>query len=57
MEISFLMAQGQDLNPKLHFWSFTQTNDEGDGAGPYEDKSRVEGNVGQFAEVVERILL
>ena len=36
---------------------WTQTNDEGDGAGPYEDKSRVESDVGQFAEVVERILL
>ena len=33
------------------------TNDEGDGASPYEDEGRVEGNVGQFAQVVEGVLL
>ena len=34
-----------------------QTNDEGDSASPYEDEGRVEGDVGQFAQVVEGVLL
>jgi len=34
-----------------------ESNDEGDSASPYEDEGRVEGDVGQFAQVVEGVLL
>ena len=34
-----------------------EPDDEGDGAGPDEDKCGVEGDVGHEREVVERVLL
>ena len=38
-------------------WQKELTNYESDSASPYEDKGRVEGDVGELAQVVEGVLL